>query len=89
MGHTAGIKIAGWAKAEQRKKAREENRGRVRSVFAFLFGAAVLVYIYSDHSALQNYIYGKVGPLLVSYEEHSSFKLTALKHERDVNEINH
>ncbi len=88
MTQASGIKIAGWARAEQRKKAREENRGRVRGVFGFLFGAAVLVYIYSDHAALQNYIYGKVGPLLVSHEDHSNFKTSALRHEREINQIN-
>jgi hypothetical protein len=87
MGHTAGIKIADWAKAEQRKKARAENRGRVRGVFGFLFGAAVLVFIYSDHTALQNYIYCKVEPMLMKYEGPSNFKLSAIRHENEVNEI--
>jgi hypothetical protein len=87
MGHTAGIKIADWAKREQRKRARAEQEERVRSVFGFLFGAAVLVFIYSDHTTLQNYIYYKVGPMLVKYEDSSSFKLNALKHENEVNEV--
>ena len=89
MGHFAGIKIADWAKAEQRRKQRQENQGRVRGVFGFLFGAAVLVFVYSDHTALQNYIYYKIGPMLVKYENTaSSWKLSALHHENEVNEIN-
>jgi len=87
MGHISGIKIADWAKTEQRKKAREENRGRVRGIFGFLFGAAVLVFIYSDHAALQNFIYTKIGPQLVRIEHSSSFRQSALKHENEVNEI--
>jgi hypothetical protein len=89
MGYPAGIKIADWAKAEQRKKAREENRGQVRNTFGFLFGVAVLVFIYSDHSAFQSYVYSKVGPLLVELQNPSQFKLAALNHEREVNEIAH
>jgi hypothetical protein len=89
MGYPAGIKISAWAKAEQRKKARVENRGRVRNTFGFLFGAAVLVFIYSDHAAFQNYVYSKVGPLLVSLQYPSQFKIAALRHEREVNEIAH
>ena len=84
MGHTFEIKIAGWAKAEQRKKNRAENKGRVRNLFGFLFGATVLVFIFSDHAALQNDIYAKVGPLLVSFENSSAIKQGALKHENEV-----
>jgi hypothetical protein len=87
MGHAAGLKIADWAKAEQRKKARQENRGRVRATFGFLFGVAVLVFIYSDHSAFQNYLYSKVGPFLVKYADCSSFKLGAVRHENEVNDV--
>jgi hypothetical protein len=89
MGYPAGIRISAWAKAEQRKKAREENRGRVRNTFGFLFGVAVLVFIYSDHMAFQNYVYSKVGPMLVSPQYPSQFKTAALRHEREVNEIAH
>jgi hypothetical protein len=89
MAYPAGIKIAAWAKAEQRKKAREENQGRVRNTFGFLFGVAVLVFVYSDHTAFQNYVYSKVGPLLVELQNPSQFKLAALRHEREVNEIAH
>jgi alpha/beta superfamily hydrolase len=88
MGYASGIKIADWAKAEQRKKNRAENRGRVRWVFGFLFGAAVLVFIYSDHTTMQNYIYSKVGPVLIKYADSSSLKASALKHESEVDEVN-
>jgi hypothetical protein len=87
MGHAAGLKIAPWAKAEQRKKARRENRGRVRRTFAFLFGAAVLVFIYSDHTAFQNYVYAKIGPMLVRYADSSNFKQGALRHEHEVDQV--
>jgi hypothetical protein len=89
MGYPAGVKIAAWAKAEQRKKAREENRGQVRNTFGFLFGVAVLVFVYSDHTAFQSYVYSKVGPLLVELQNPSQFQLAALRHEREVNEIAH
>ena len=85
----AGIKISPWAKAEQRKKARQENRGRARNTFGFLFGGAALVFIYSDHAAFQNYVYSKIGPTLVSLQSPSQIKLAALKHEREVNDIAH
>ena len=87
MGHTAGIKIADWAKVEQRQKSRAENKGRVRNLFGFLFGVTVLVFIFSDHAALQNDIYVKVGPLLVSYENSSAIKQGAIKHENEVNAV--
>ena len=89
MCYPAGIKIADWARAEQRKKAREENRGRVRNTFGFLFGVAALVFIYSDHTAFQNYVYSKVGPLLLSLNDSSQFKVAALRHEREVNDLSH
>ena len=89
MGYPAGIKISAWAKAEQRKKARQDKRGGVRDTFGFLFGVAVLVFVYSDHKAFQNYVYAKVGPLLVSLQSPSQFKLAALNHEREVNDISH
>jgi hypothetical protein len=89
MGYPAGVKIAAWAKAEQRQKAREENRGQVRNTFGFLFGVAVLVFVYSDHTAFQSYVYSKVGPLLVELQNPSQFQLAALRHEREVNEIAH
>jgi hypothetical protein len=89
MGYPAGIKISAWAKAEQRKKAHQENRGRVRNTFGFLFGAAVLVFIYSDHTAFQNYVYSKVGPVLVKLQYPSQLKLAVLRHEHEVNEIAH
>jgi len=89
MAYPAGIKIAKWAKAEQRKREREENRGRARNTFGFLFGLAVLVFIYSDHSAFQNYLYSKVGPILVSLNNSSEYKLAALRHEHEVNDIAH
>jgi hypothetical protein len=88
MGYANGIKIADWARAEQRRKNRAENRGRVRSVFGFLFGAAVLVFIYSDHATVQNYIYSKVGPALVKYADSSSFRASGLKHQSEVDEVN-
>jgi hypothetical protein len=87
MGQANGIKIADWARAEQRKKAREEHHVRVRSVFGFLFGAAVLVFVYSDHSTLQNYIYYQVSVLMGQNQDFSSFKSTALRHENEVNEV--
>jgi hypothetical protein len=87
MGHTAGIKIADWARAEQRNKSRAENKGRVRNLFGFLFGVTVLVFIFSDHAALQNDIYAKVGPLLVSYENSSAIKQGAIKHENEVDSV--
>jgi len=89
MSHPSGIKISAWAKAELRKKARAERRGHVRNTFGFLFGAAVLVFIYSDHKAFQNYVYSKVGPMLVSWDSSSQLKYSALRHEREVNEIAH
>jgi hypothetical protein len=87
MGHTAGIKIADWAKVEQRQKSRAENKGRVRNLFGFLFGVTVLVFIFSDHAALQNDIYAKVGPLLVNLENSSSIKQGAIKHENEVDAV--
>jgi hypothetical protein len=89
MAYPAGIKVAKWARAEQRKRTREANRGQTRNTFGFLFGLAVLVFIYSDHSAFQNYLYTRVGPLLVSLNNSSEFKLAALRHEREVNDIAH
>jgi len=89
MSYPAGIKISAWAKAEQRNKARQEKRGSARNIFGFLFGAAVLVYIYSDHTAFQNCVYSKIGPLLVSLQSPSQLKMAALKHEREVNDISH
>jgi hypothetical protein len=86
-----GIKIAAWAKAEQRKKNREENRGSVRSIFGFLFCAAVLVYVFSDHTNLQKLIQTKIYPVFnrVMVQSHSPsyFKQGALKHENEVNEV--
>ena len=87
MGYSAGIKIADWAKVEQRQKSRAENKGRVRNLFGFLFGVTVLVFIFSDHAALQNDIYARVGPLLVSLENSSSIKQGAIKHENEVNAV--
>jgi len=89
MAYPAGIKVAKWAKAEQRRRAREENRGQTRNTFGFLFGLAVLVFVYSDHSAFQNYLYAKVGPALESLDNSSEFKLAALRHEREVDDIAH
>ncbi|HEY4417088.1 MAG TPA: hypothetical protein VGO57_15475 [Verrucomicrobiae bacterium] len=93
MGHTPPIKIAAWAKAEQRKLRREEQRESVRGVFGLLFCLAVLVYIFSDHSSLQKFIQAKIYPrlnqaLMVRSNAPSSFKEGALKHEHEVDEIN-
>jgi hypothetical protein len=89
MAYPAGIKIAKWAKAEQRKQARKENRGQTRNTFGFLFGLAVLVFVYSDHSAFQNYLYAKLSPLLASLNNASEIKFTALRHEQEINNIAH
>jgi membrane-anchored protein YejM (alkaline phosphatase superfamily) len=92
MAQSSGIKIAAWAKAEQRKKDREENRGSVRAIFGFLFCAAILVYVFSDHSNLQKLIQSKIYPVInqVMVQSHSPsyFRQGAIKHENEVNEIN-
>jgi hypothetical protein len=91
VGRTAEIKISAWAKAEQRKKAREQNRGRVRNIFGFLFCAAVVVFIFSDHSDLQKFIQSKIYPAishaLARNGNCSNLKQGALKHESEVDEI--
>ena len=95
MGHTPPIKIAAWAKAEQRKLRREEQRESVRGVFGLLFCLAVLVYIFSDHSSLEKFIQAKIYPklnqvkvIMVRSNAPSSLKEGALKHEHEVDEIN-
>jgi hypothetical protein len=91
VGKAGKIQIAAWAKAEQRKKAREENRGRVRSIFGFLFCATVVVFICSNHSDLQKFIQSKIYPTishaLAQNGNYSSLKQSALKHESEVDEI--
>ena len=89
MSYPDQVKVAKWAKAEQRRRARKEHRGHTRNTFGFLFGLAVLVFIYSDHSAFQNFLYSKVGPMLVGLNNSSELKLDALRHEREVNDIAH
>ncbi len=91
MGKAGKIKISAWAKAEQRKKTREQNRGSVRNVFGFLFCAAVLVFIFSDHSGLQKFIDAKIQPNLVRAlarnENSSTLRQNALRHENELDEI--
>ncbi len=91
VGKAGKIKIAAWAKAEQRKKAREQNRGGARNVFGFLFCAAVLVFIFSDHSGLQKFIDSKIQPNLVralaQNENSSTLRQNAIRREKELDEI--
>jgi hypothetical protein len=91
VGHASGIKIAAWAKAEQRKKNREQNRGGVRNIFGFLFCVAVLVFVFSDHSSLQKFIDSKIQPKLIHAlarnENSSTLRQNALRHENELDEI--
>jgi hypothetical protein len=82
--------MAAWAKAEQRKKNREENRGSVRAIFGFLFWAAVVVFIFAERSEWETKLYTKVTQVL-SGEMNSvgpaALKQNAMQHENDVNNI--
>lgn len=90
MGHASEIKMAAWAKAEQRKKKREENRGSVRAIFGFLFWAAVVVFVFSERSEWETKAYTKVAQVL-SGEMNSvgpgNLKQAAIQHENDVDNI--
>lgn len=92
MAQSSGIKIAAWAKAEQRRETRKENRGSVRGIFGFLFCVTVLVYIFCDHANLQKIIHTRIYPAInrVMVQSHSPsyFRQGALKHEHEVDEIN-
>jgi hypothetical protein len=87
-----GIKVAGWAEAESRRKFRADwdHRffGQVRGAFILLLFAAVYVFVFNHQLEVQVIASAKLHQAAKKITTPDKLRLQALKHEDEVEQIN-
>jgi hypothetical protein len=84
-------KINEWMQLERRRKIRADRRGhlfgRVRSIFIFLFVAAIFVFAFNRHAEIQTLASGQFSHLVKKSAATSGLRQKALHYEQEINEI--
>ncbi|MGH7950802.1 MAG: hypothetical protein ACREFE_02630 [Limisphaerales bacterium] len=85
--------IAPWAKAEQRKKIRAEQRTefflKVRLVFVLLFVVTVFVFVQNHQALVQQFASSKLYQIMKKSSTSEKLREKALDYQNEVNQASH
>jgi hypothetical protein len=90
-----GSKINEWIQADRKRKARAERRGElfghvrsgVRSIFIFLFIAAILVFAFNHQTEIQTLAYAKLERVIKHSPSSDKLRQSAINYEKQVDNI--
>lgn len=86
------LKIADWAKKEQKQKRRAERRerveGHVRSIFVLLLFGAIFVFIFNHQVEIQRVTFAKLNQVMKKSTTADKLRENAMNYEKTIDKIN-